>query len=291
VTLRRHGAPSVGRLPRGGDRVYPAHVNKRALFIALVFAILGIILLVLYQQRFVAEASGGEKIKLLIAVKPIEHGKVITEEMLAIREVPMAYVEDRAVKEVEKAKILGLRVGDTVQAQQTIMWTDLVTANEDRRDLSSLVQPGSRAVSVMMAREGSSVALIRPGDYVDVLGVMNQQGGESQKVAVVLLQRVLVLATGLETSPDAVDQRDNKNRNSDTASLLTLSLPVPEAQLLALAIEKGKLAVVLRNPEDQRTAASIPDLKSEILFDAPKRTQGGMPHAGGPVDLQGGNRQ
>jgi pilus assembly protein CpaB len=121
-------------------------MNKRALFIALVFAVLGIILLVLYQQRFVAEASGGEKIKLLIAIKPIEHGKVITEDMLAIREVPMAYVEDRAVKEVEKAKVLGLRVGDTVQAQQTIMWTDLVTANEDRRDLSSLVQHGSRAV-------------------------------------------------------------------------------------------------------------------------------------------------
>jgi pilus assembly protein CpaB len=271
-------------------------VNKRALFIALVFAILGVVLLVLYQQRFVAEASGGEKIKLLIAVKPIEHGKVITEEMLAIREVPMAYVEDRAVKEVEKAKILGLRVGDTVQAQQTIMWTDLVTANEDRRDLSSLVQPGSRAVSVQMGREGSSVSLIRPGDYVDVFAVMNQQGAgnsgaDTPKVAVVLLQRVLVLATGLDTSADAVDQRDNKSRAGDNANLLTLSLPVQEAQLLELAIEKGKLAVVLRNPEDQRTAASIPDLKSDILFDAPKRAQGGMPHAGGPVDLQGGNRQ
>jgi pilus assembly protein CpaB len=264
-------------------------VNKRALFIALVFAVLGIILLVLYQQRFVAEASGGEKIKLLIAVKPIEHGKVITDDMLAIREVPMAYVEDRAVKEVEKAKILGLRVGDTVQAQQTVMWTDLVTANEDRRDLSSLVQPGSRAVSIQMAKESSSVALIRPGDYVDVFAVMNQQGSE-QKVAVVLLQRVLVLATGLETSPDAVEQRD-KNRYSEMNSLLTLSLPVTEAQLLALAQEKGRLAVALRNPEDQRTAVSIPDLNSQILFDAPKRSQGGMPHAGGPVDLQGGNRQ
>jgi len=267
-------------------------VNKRALFIALVFAVLGIILLVLYQQRFVAEASGGEKIKLLVAVKPIEHGKVITEEMLQTREVPMAYVEDRSVKEVEKAKILGLRVGNTVQAQQTIMWTDLVTANEDRRDLSSLVQPGSRAVSIQMSRESSSVALIRPGDYVDVFAVMNQPGQAEQKVAVVLLQRVLVLATGLDTSPDSVEQRD-KNRHNDIDSLLTLSLPVPEAQLLALATEKGKLAVVLRNPEDQRTAQSIPDLDSKILLDAPKRSQGGMPHAGGqgPIDLQGGNRQ
>ncbi len=264
-------------------------MNKRALFIALVFSLLGVILLVLYQQRFVAEASGGEKIKLLIAVKPIEHGKVLTEDMLAIREVPMAYVEDRAVKEVEKAKILGLRVGNTVQAQQTIMWTDLVTANEDRRDLSSLVQPGSRAVSIQMAKESSSVALIRPGDYVDVFSVMNQEGKGDQKVAVVLLQRVLVLATGLDTSPDAVEQRD-KNQRSDSNSLLTLSLPVTEAQLLALAQEKGRLAVALRNPEDQRTAVSIPDLDSRILFDAPQRSTRGMPHAGGPIDIQASGR-
>jgi pilus assembly protein CpaB len=261
-------------------------MNKRALFIALVFAVLGIVLLVLYQQRFVAEASGGEKIKLLIAIKPIEHGKVIVEDMLAIREVPMAYVEDRAVKEVEKAKILGLRVGNTVLAQQTLMWTDLVTANEDRRDLSSLVQPGSRAVSISMSKEGSSVALIRPGDYVDVFAVMAQEKGE-QKIAVVLLQRVLVLATGLDTSAEAVDQRD-KRVSAETANLLTLSLPVTEAQLLALAQEKGRLAVALRNPEDQRTAVSIPDLDSRILFDAPQRSSHGMVHAGGPIDIAAG---
>jgi pilus assembly protein CpaB len=254
-------------------------MNRRALFIALVFAVLGAVLLVLYQQRFVAEASGGEKVKLLIAVKPIEHGKVIVEDMLATRDVPMAYVEDRAVKEIEKAKILGLRVGNTVQAQQTLMWTDLVTANEDRRDLSSLVQPGSRAVTIQMAKESSSVALMRPGDYVDVIAVMNQ-GRETaeQKIAVVLLQRVLVLATGLDTSPDAVDQTKSP---SEYSSLLTLSLPVTEGQLIALAQEKGKLAVVLRNPEDQRTAQSIPDLSSAVLFDATTRQKSGTAHGGG----------
>lgn len=269
-------------------------MNRRALLIALTFAVLGVVLLVLYQQRFVAEASGGEKIKLIIAVKPIEHGKVITEEMLATREVPLAYVEDRAIKDVEKQKILGLRVGNTVEAQQTLMWTDLVTSNEDRRDLSSLVQPGSRAVSIQMNKEASSVALIRPGDYVDVFAVMNQSQSE-QKVAVVLLQRVLVLATGLDTSPDAVQLRIGQPGIGEYASLLTLSLPVTEAQLLALAQEKGKLAVVLRNPDDQRTAQSIPDLNSATLFDPVSRAKSGMPHGGttGPVEIRslppGGN--
>ncbi|MEO6419169.1 MAG: Flp pilus assembly protein CpaB [Polyangiaceae bacterium] len=251
-------------------------MNRRALLIAVIVAVLGVALLVLYQSRFETEASGGEKIKILIAVMPIERGKVITEEMVSTREVPQAYVEDRAIKEVEKAKILGLRVGNTVQAQQTMMWTDLVTASEERRDLSSLIQPGNRAVSVQMAREDSSVALIRPGDYVDVIAIMPQPN-QAQDVhsAVVLFQRVLVLATGLDTSPDAVTDRSKAEgpKNEEQASLLTLSLTTPEAQLLALAGERGKLAVALRNPEDQRTAERIPDVSSNSLLDSDRLTQ------------------
>ena len=268
-------------------------MNRRALLIALVVAGLGVFLMVLYQKRFETEASGGERIKLLIAVKPIERGKVITEEMVATREVPQAYVEDRAIKEVEKAKILGLRVGNPVQAQQTVMWTDLVTSSEERRDLSSLVQPGNRAVSVRTAREDTSIALIRPGDYVDVIGVMAQgaqgAGQNDARAAVVLLQRVLVLATGLETSPDAVDVKDRPG--GDRESLLTLSLTIPEAQLISLASEKGRIAVALRNPEDQRTAERIPDISSNSLLNSTERE--GIkgvrrPGSGGPTRIDEG---
>src|SRR5215471_9937076 len=99
-------------------------MNRRALMLALIVGILGVFLILLYQRKFEIEASGGEKIKLVIAVKPIERGKIITDDMVATREVPQAYVEDRAIKDAEKPKILGLRIGNTVQAQHTLMWTD-----------------------------------------------------------------------------------------------------------------------------------------------------------------------
>ena len=265
-------------------------MNRRAFLLALLVAGLGVFLLLLYQRKFETEASGGEKIKLLIAVKPIERGKVITEDLVATREVPQAYVEDRAIKEVEKAKILGLRVGNAVQAQQTLMWTDLVTASEDRRDLSSLVQAGNRAVSVRTAREDTSVALIRPGDYVDVIGVMQQSNAPNDpRASVVLLQRVLVLATGLETSAEA----EVKDRGGDRESLLTLSLTIPEAQLLSLASEKGRISVALRNPDDQRTAERIPDISSNSLLDSTQRD--GIkgvrrPGSSGPTKVEEGAR-
>jgi pilus assembly protein CpaB len=263
-------------------------MNRSALLIALVVAGLGVFLLILYQHRFETEASGGDRIKLVIAVKPIARGAVVTDDMVATRDIPQAYVEDRAIKEVEKAKILGLKVGNPVQAQQTLMWTDLVTSSEERKDLSSLVQPGSRAVAVRVRREDSNVALIRPGDYVDVIAVMSQSnqalgaGNSNDPLsAVVLLQRVLVLATGLDTSPEAANDNAAKTAAglNSAGDLLTLSLTLPEGQYIALAAERGRLSVALRNPNDQRTAERIPDITTNQLMD--KTVIPGIIHGGG----------
>jgi pilus assembly protein CpaB len=157
-----------------------------------------------------------------------------------------------------------------VQAQQTLMWTDLVTASEDRRDLSELVQPGNRAVTIKTSREDSSVALIRPGNYVDVIVVMGEKQNSSEaRSAAVLLQRVLVLAQGLDTSSDIDPGKKTVNYQSD--NLLTLSLTLPEAQLLSAAQEKGKITVALRNPEDQRTIERIPDYNTSLLYNRNER--------------------
>ena len=86
-------------------------MNRRALLIALVVGIMGVFLLLLYQRRFELEASGGEKVKLLIAVKRLERGKPIADDAISVREVPMAYVDDRSIREVDKNKVLGLRLG------------------------------------------------------------------------------------------------------------------------------------------------------------------------------------
>ena len=275
-------------------------MNRSALLIALVVAGLGVFLLILYQHRFETEASGGDRIKLLIAVKPIARGAVVTEDAVATREIPQAYVEDRAIKEVEKPKILGLKVGNPVQAQQTLMWTDLVTSSEERKDLSSLVQPGSRAVTMRVNRDDSNVALIRPGDYVDIIAVMSQNtnspGATEQgpSVAVVLLQRVLVLATGIDTSPEAANDNAAKTASgmAQAGDLLSLSLTLPEGQYIALAAERGHLSVALRNPNDQRTAERIPDITSNQLTDKSANIVG-IIHGGGrvgPTEVKSGGQ-
>lgn len=255
-------------------------MNTRALLVALVLAGFGAFLLVVYLRRFEEEASGGAKVSVLIATRAIKRGETITEDMLAPRAVPMAYVEDRAVKASEKGKIVGLPVGNQVDANQTIMWTDMAFASDKKRDLSSLVQPGNRALSIKAMNGDKSFALIRPGDYVDVIA--NVPDGDGMKrSSLVLLQRVLVLAVGTDTTMPGLDDEKVQEKLNTQELLLTLSVSLREAQLLALALKDGELSVAVRNPTDQRLADVVPELKSSAL------TSKLGPRFNGPAPVKG----
>jgi pilus assembly protein CpaB len=167
------------------------------------------------------------------------------------------------------------------------MWTDMAVATDYRRDLSGLVQAGLRAVSVRATTDGS-FTLIRPGDRVDVIATLaqGQDQRQDQRESVVLLQNVLVLAVGLDMGNDPLAKgQPHQDRNDQ---ILTLSVNIPETQLLALASEKGRLTVAVRNPDDIRVAEGLSDMSSTTLTDTKSRTAVQAVRKTGPVRLESG---
>lgn len=235
-------------------------MKLRPIFLGILFAVIGVVLLLLYLRRYEQEVAGGSKVELLVTVAPIERGKPITNEMLGTRQVPQAYVDDRAIRASERDKILNLRAAMNVPVLQTLAWSDLIATTDDQRDLSSLVQPGNRAMPIRVQFD-DVLPMIRPGDFIDIIHV-----GNDSREASVLLQRVLVLATGMETATDRSVDRKQIYR----VAVLTLSVSLQESQLLALAMGLGKLTVVLRNPDDQRVGEAV-GLSSNTLFDVKQR--------------------
>lgn len=248
-------------------------MNRKAFFAASVLAIISVTLLLLYMRRFEREKSGGELIELLVVVKPIEREAVIKDDMLSTRQVPIAYVETRAVRALDRAKVIGLPTAASLEPQQTLMWTDLAI-NTEHRDLSSLVQPGKRALTVLAGgssdREGHP--LIRPGDYVDVILTMADATTE-QRTSVVLLQRILVLAVGTDTDLIGKKAGTASANARETDKALTLSLNLQEAQLLALAMGQGVLSVAVRPPDEPTIVEDAPDIRAAALLDSRQRTQ------------------
>lgn len=233
----------------------------RPLFVGLVVGLIGVALLLLYLRRVETEATGGRKVQILVAVESIPRGKLITESMLGTRDVPIAYLDDRVIRAADKGKILNLRSTTTVPVQQSLAWTDVMAAKDDQRALSTLVQPGNRAMPIKV-QISDVLTLVHPGDFVDIVCVC----GESRD-ATVLLQRVLVLATGTETAAPS----DVKEGASRRATVLTVSTSLQESQLLSLAMEKGKLTAIVRNPTDQRIVESPTDVNVQALTDGNRR--------------------
>ncbi len=233
----------------------------RPITLGLAVGGVGVLATLLYMQQFEEHATGGHKISLLATTKPVTRGSLITADMLATREIPQAYVDDRAVRASDKGRIVALRATNNVAVGQTVEWTDVIAPSDDQRDLASLVQPGNRALPLHVHSD-DTLALIRPGDFVDIIAVIN---GEST----VLLQKVLVLASGANTRADGPAD----NGNSAAGKTITVNVSIAQGQLLTLAQERGRLTALVRNPDDQHMAETVPAVNDSALLDPAKRRE------------------
>ncbi|HSO37917.1 MAG TPA: Flp pilus assembly protein CpaB [Labilithrix sp.] len=257
-------------------------MKAKPVFLGIVAGLVAVGLLLLYLRRVEQEAAGGRKVQVLVALEMIPRGTPITDKMLGARDLPVAYVDDRVVRFTERDKLLGLRATSTIPIQQSLVWNDVMAVKDDQRALSALVQPGNRATPIRV-QITDVLTLVHPGDFIDILCVC----GEA-KEATVLLQRVLVLATGMETS-FAVNKE-----GSQRATVLTVSTSLQESQLLSVAMEKGKLNAIVRNPNDQRITEAPADVTASALTDASRRQAvpgpRRKPTPNGPTELKENRR-
>jgi pilus assembly protein CpaB len=249
-------------------------MKLRASLLALVIAAIGGALLFTYLKRFEAEASGGAKVAVLMTVRTLEPGTLLRNEDIGERWVPQSYIETRAIRATSREQIANLRISAPLQAQQTLMWTDIVTANDDRQHLPDTLQTGMRAVTIKA--EGRSSSLVRPGDRVDVIGIFSSPGNAETRTGIVLLQNVLVVG----------QKADGEGHHLSSESTdLALSLTLQNAQILAVAADKGKLSVAVRPRDDSRIVDTV-EFPSSILLEA-KKLHEARQVKHGPTNLDG----
>jgi pilus assembly protein CpaB len=172
----------------------------------------------------------------------------------------------------------------------------------DDLPLSYVVRPGQRAISIEVNEISSAGGLLIPGDFVDVIGIFDveffgvREGDPTSRetvddyVALTVLQNVEVLAVAqdvTETVPEgdeagvdgdgAIDDSSRGEEVSQQSTLPEPSDPNPDAttvalavspaqaQILALAEERGTLKLSLRGVSDTEDALT-PALSSFELL-------------------------
>jgi len=257
-------------------------MNRKALIAAGIAALAGLGMLFLYMKRFEAEASGGAPVMVLMATQDIPMGTAITRQMVGARPLPSAYLEERHIRASDAERIYGIRVSMGVKANESVLWTDLATTSEQRRDLSALVRNGQRAITVRAGQTSSFGGMLRPGDRVDVLLTADRPGAAMagvgdlvmSRVTIPLLQNLLVLAVGRDTGGEQAAPGARPpagGRPGVSLNQVTLSSTVAQAQTLTYAADRGELTLILRNPDDIAILDGLPETSANDILEPARR--------------------
>lgn len=181
----------------------------------------------------------GQTINVVVAKQDLPKGERLTPENVAVRPIPADFAHTNAVVPESFDRIEGEALGHPVKGGEMILWSLL----ESRKapSFSARVAAGRRAITVPVDEINSISGMLEPGDVVDLLATIEQNG---RSTTFALLQDVQVLATGQR----AEDITPGGERREFTT--VTLDTTPEEAHQVVVAREAGKLTALLRNPQD-----------------------------------------
>ncbi|MDP1853285.1 MAG: Flp pilus assembly protein CpaB [Candidatus Omnitrophota bacterium] len=241
----------------------------------IIAAIIGLVAMVFgnsylsQREKEVAERARilkeGKPEEVVVARDEIEKGVVIEERMVSLERIPGKSVQPRATNSLDR--IVGKFSLAPFSKGEQILLNKVASNVQEFTSLAYRTPPGKRAITLPVDSISSVGGMIKPGDYVDILGVVPQitqveDKQVTQYATVPLFQKVLVLAVGVDlgTGPTATGKDKTGRAESERASAntITVALSLQEATMLAFVQEQGKLRFVLRSPADSDIPAIQP---------------------------------
>lgn len=248
------------------------------------------------QQQAAAIATAKGDYDAVIALREIPRGQAIEREMLIVKKFPGEFVQPGALNLIES--VVGKTAAADILPGEQITASKLGFPGSGPTVVSSLslkVPAGKRAITIPIDTLSAAGGMVRPGDYVDIIGNFpvpaQQADGKmgAQLATVTLFQNVLVLAVSGEfASPGGIGpSRSGKGEtvapsappapaSSQAVQTITFALPPKEAELLLFAQEQGRLKLVLRSSLDTGTSP-LPVATWDALLQYIVTSQGQQP--------------
>lgn len=272
-------------------------MNNRAVSLSLFMAGFAVFFVWSYVSKIeeTAQRKFGAEVWVIKARKDINEQDTLTEALLEADKVPKRFLEPAAIyidpqdvgtqgnqeayERASNAKIRSL-IGSVAivpirKGEQ--LGFNKISEPGIRTGLAPQVSPGKRAVAVPINDVTGVAKLVKPGDRVDLIAVLDTGQGKQNRVVKTVLQDVVVLAVGKNVTNnaarlierDTVTGRERIKPLTEDSSFnsVTLEVEPAQAQMVALLVSNGDngLNLALRNNDDTERVQTGSLMISDVL--------------------------
>ena len=213
----------------------------KLLGIALVVAIVATgVFYGLFVNKLSSSTGSGKMV--VVAARPIPAGSVLAEK--DVQPMPWPGEKTPAGSFEASQQVAGQTVLQPLAQGEPVLASRLASPN--RTAGGPGVTAGMRAVSVHVSDSNPVLALLGPGQKVDVQVVLARKSGNAEPELRTILENIAVLAVN--------PQPETNSQGFNLPSVTLLTNPA-EADVLALADSGARVRLALRNPLDTATRA------------------------------------
>jgi pilus assembly protein CpaB len=190
-----------------------------------------------------------EMTDVIVATQLLKKGDVISQENMSVRQVRADILPLDAIHPSRFSEVAGQMLLEPMAPGRPLIATYLPGMRIVQ--FSDMLNEGQRAVTIDIDEINSTAGMLVPSDHIDLLlAFKDEESANERKKLQLLLENVMVLATGrrsIDVNPELVATLyDNPN----AYNTVTLALSVEDAARVALAKDKGSFVTLMRNQHE-----------------------------------------
>lgn len=226
--------------------------NRVILFFGAAWLAAGLLSWLIFRRA--TAPSARDTVQVVAAARELPIGRRLTSADLKVAEVarkdlPAGHIANTS-DVVERAVLVPLSANELVLESK-------LAPKQGGEGLTAIIEPGKRAVTVQVNETIGVAGFVQPGSKVDVMFTRALPNGDG--AAITILQNATVLAYGRNLQRPASRPGEPvppAAASSGPLATVTLLVTPDDATRLALATQRGKIQLALRNPLDTDTPES-----------------------------------
>ena len=188
---------------------------------------------------------------VVVARRDLQRGDPVNAETMAVRQIPSDLAPSSGISPERFESYIGSMLALSVRSGEPLL--TVAIAGSDAAHFSQRLRTGFRAITIAVDEVNALSGMLQPGDRIDLMLTARaadaRNDGHDQTI--VLMQDVLILATGRQVHPDLRGDPESSKSQERQFGAITIEVDPDRAQRLIVAQRSGRITAILRNPTDR----------------------------------------